>query len=758
MSCIDFEKFVTDIIDGYRCTARELESVAKLPLGQLVDGAHRVTQSCSSRTFNFCAIVNAKSGRCSENCRWCAQSSHYEGKCSVYPLLGKQAIIENALKAKASGCTRFSLVTSGRKLAAREVRECAEIVRALREVTSMEICISAGLLTKSEFELLHQAGVTRCHCNLETAPTFFSKVCDSHTIEDKIKSLKAACEAGLEICSGGIIGMGEGLKERIELALTLRDLGVPSIPINVLEPIAGTPLGTQPYLSEDEIIRTIALFRFANPAAYLRFAGGRRRLSEQATRMALRAGINSAIAGDMLTTKGTGIDDDKRLVKAAGYRLENENSLDFDHEHLWHPYAGTLSAPAVHKVIATEGTRITLDDGTQLIDGTSAWWCAAFGHRHPKLVDAIKRQLDTLPHVMFAGFTHDPAIELGRKLLKMVPAGLQKIFYADSGSVAIEAAMKMAIQYQCAVGQAQRTNFVTIKKGYHGDTWNAMSVCDPVAGMHSLFGSALTARYFIESPSSTFDGHFNEDDMQELQSLLQTHDDIAALILEPVFQGASAMRFYHPRFLKEAKTLCERHGVLFIADEIATGFGRTGKDFACQWANITPDIMTLGKALTGGMMTLSCVLTTNKIADSISAAAPHAFMHGPTFMANPLACAAANAALQLYREHDWLGEAKRIEHGLKEGLFSLRAHPGIRDVRVLGAIGVVELDQPVQSRWIQEEFIRQGVWVRPIGNLCYLMPPLVTTDQELKTLTMAVCRVLQKQIERQNSRQCNGND
>lgn len=303
-------------------TAEDLQQIANAPISHLVEAAHEVTIHKASQVFNFCAIVNAKSGRCSENCHWCAQSRHFEGQCKIYPLLEAKKIIEAALIAQRSGATRFSLVTSGRKLSRREVREAAEIVRELKKETSLEICLSAGLLTAEEFQLLAQAGVCRCHCNLETCENFFPQVCSSHTFTDKLKTIEAAHSAGLDICSGGIIGMGESRQNRIELALTLRKLKICSIPINILEPIKGTPLELIEPISEEEIIRTIALFRLANPKAYLRFAGGRRRLSDTATRLALRAGINSAIAGDLLTTKGTGIEKDKKLVESCGYQFE----------------------------------------------------------------------------------------------------------------------------------------------------------------------------------------------------------------------------------------------------------------------------------------------------------------------------------------------------------------------------------------------------------------------------------------------------
>ena len=423
--------------------------------------------------------------------------------------------------------------------------------------------------------------------------------------------------------------------------------------------------------------------------------------------------------------------------------LSTTELTELDREYLWHPYTSFNNPSPVFPVRRAQGVHIELADGKKLIDGMSSWWSVLHGYNHPAINKAITDQLHQFAHVMFAGFTHEPAAKLAKTLVNITPAGLNKVFFSDSGSVAVEVALKMAIQYWHSQGEAQRTTFLALKKGYHGDTFGAMGVCDPHSGMHHLFHQSISHHLFADEPSCKFGEDFDDKSFANFSHILQRNrQKIAAVILEPIVQGAGGMRFYSPVFLQRVRALCDQLNVLLIADEIATGFGRTGKLFACEHANISPDIMCIGKALTGGYITLAATLCNDKVSDGICKGNNSVFMHGPTFMANPLACAAANASIELLRKMDWQTKVNQIEEQLKIELEECRNLPAVADVRVLGAIGVVELREPANVAELQPQFVELGIWVRPFGKLVYLMPPFIINEQELRLLTLGIKTVL----------------
>lgn len=423
--------------------------------------------------------------------------------------------------------------------------------------------------------------------------------------------------------------------------------------------------------------------------------------------------------------------------------MDLDQILAYDRDHIWHPYTSMANPLKVYPVRSARGVYIELETGQRLIDGMSSWWCAVHGYANPALDAAVRRQLESMSHVMFGGLTHRPAVELARRLVELTPGALDRVFFCDSGSVAVEVAVKMALQYMQARGESSRTKLATAMGGYHGDTWHAMSVCDPVGGMHSLYAGRLPVQFFAPRPAVPFGAEWDPEDFEPMRRMIeQNSGEIAAVIIEPVVQGAGGMWFYHPEYLRALRELCDRHGILLLADEIATGFWRTGRRFACDWAGVVPDVMCVGKALTGGYMSFATTIATGRVAQTISENPPHSFMHGPTFMGNPLACAVACASLDLLEDPVLPQRIARIESILKEELAPAAALDTVADVRVLGAIGVVEMHRPVDMERFQSACVEAGVWIRPFGRLVYLMPQYIITDDQLRTLCRAMVAII----------------
>ncbi|EMP4397090.1 TPA: adenosylmethionine--8-amino-7-oxononanoate transaminase [Vibrio parahaemolyticus] len=417
--------------------------------------------------------------------------------------------------------------------------------------------------------------------------------------------------------------------------------------------------------------------------------------------------------------------------------------LAFDRHHIWHPYTSTLTPLTCYPVASANGVHIKLEDGTELVDGMSSWWSTIHGYNHPHLNQAAHQQIDQVSHVMFGGITHQPAISLCKKLLSLAPNNLEHVFLADSGSVAVEVSLKMALQYWHAKGE-RRPKFLTLRHGYHGDTFAAMSVTDPDNSMHSLYKGFLPEHIFAESPTCGYWDEWKPEDLADFEHKIDSHhQELAAVILEPIVQGAGGMRIYHPEFLKGVRRLCDKYDLLLIADEIATGFGRTGKLFACEHADIQPDILCVGKALTGGYMTLSATLASKHVADTICGGDAGCFMHGPTFMGNPLACAVATASLELIEQGNWQQQTQQIEALFSELLPKLEEYELVKNTRWLGAIGVVETHRPVNMETIQALFVEHGVWIRPFGKLIYMMPPFISKPEDIEKLVNAIDAALQ---------------
>jgi len=640
--------------------------------------------------------------------------------------MSTQDVLTEARKAKEAGASRFCMGAAWRSPKDRDIEKVAEMIEGVKAL-GLETCATLGMLNSDQAVKLKESGLDYYNHNLDTSEAYYPNIITTRTYQDRLDTLENVRDAGMNVCCGGIVGMGETLEDRVELLRTLANLPKhpESVPVNMLVQVEGTMLAGLEPMDPFDFIRSIAVARILMPKSFVRLSAGREEMSQEMQALCFFAGANSIFYGEkLLTTPNPAINSD---MATSWY--------DEGMPHIWLPYTQMKTMPPPLPVVSTKGCRITLADGRELIDGISSWWSACHGYNHPHILAAIEAQLRIMPHVMFGGLVHEPALMLAKRVAKMT--GLARVFFADSGSVAVEVALKMALQYWRIGGKPNKDRFICFKDGYHGDTLGAMSVSDPEKSLHKAFRNSVIKQYVLELPH-------DEYGFAEFDSLLQgVCGNVAGLIIEPLVQGAGGMRFHSADMLGEIHRIAKKHNILFIADEIATGFGRTGNMFACEEAGIVPDIMCIGKGLTGGTITLAATLTQDVIFDAFySDHSDHAFMHGPTYMANPLACAAANASLDLFESEPRLEQVEKIEAQLQEQLEACRHLPHVIDVRVKGAIGVVQMESGFDVYSLRDRFIEQGVWVRPFKDIIYLMPPLSISTEELSILTDSVAKVL----------------
>ena len=638
-----------------------------LPFNDLLFIAHGVhRQHFDPNAVQISTLLSIKTGGCAEDCAYCPQSAKFSTDVKASKLMGKDDVLAEARKAKEAGASRFCMGAAWREPKDRDMDKVVGIIKGVKAL-GLETCATLGMLTAEQATRLKSCGLDYYNHNLDTSEAYYGNVITTRTYQDRLDTLEHVREAGMHVCCGGIVGMGEKVEDRAELLRTLANMPEhpESVPINMLVQVEGTALFGETPLDEFDFIRAIAVARILMPKSFVRLSAGREQMNEQTQALCFFAGANSIFYGEkLLTTPNPEADKDKELFGKLGLtssarwnrsvstgscavacapRRMNTDWYASGLPHVWLPYTQMKNAAPPLPVVATQGCRIKLADGRELIDGIASWWSACHGYNHPHILAAIETQLKIMPHVMFAGLAHEPALTLAKRLVDITPEGLNRVFFADSGSVAVEVALKIALQYWRNSGKPHKERFICFKDGYHGDTLGAMSVSDPEKSLHKAFRNSVIKQYVVGIPT-------DEYTFAEFDALLEgVHGNVAGLIIEPLVQGAGGMRFHSADILGEIHRIAKKYDILFIADEIATGFYRTGNLFACDEAGIAPDIMCLGKALTGGTITLGATLVQEAIFAAFLDDNPDfAFMHGPTFMANPLACAAANASLYLF--------------------------------------------------------------------------------------------------------------
>ncbi|MSO73504.1 MAG: adenosylmethionine--8-amino-7-oxononanoate transaminase [Rhodospirillaceae bacterium] len=746
-------------------TRGEVRAMFALPFPELMFQAQTVHRmNFDPREVQVSTLLSIKTGGCPEDCGYCPQSARYDTGLTASRLMEVADVLAEAQAAKAAGATRFCMGAAWRSPKDHDVEAVCAMIEGVKAL-GLESCATLGMLTPQQAIRLKGAGLDYYNHNLDTSAEFYGKIITTRTYADRLDTLANVRDAGINVCCGGIIGMGEGLEDRAGMITTLATLPAhpESVPINLLVQVKGTPLNGTLRLDPLDFVRTIAVARITMPRSMVRLSAGREDMSDEVQALCFLAGANSIFYGDrLLTTPNPGEDHDRALFdrlglvtmppregadwQAAGVSGKRASVTPASNEpdwyesgspHIWLPYTQMKTAPPPLAVARTHGSRIVLADGRELVDGIASWWTACHGYNHPHIRAAVARQLEIMPHVMLGGLAHEAALTLASRLAGLLPGDLSRVFFCDSGSVAVEVALKMATQYWLNQGVRSRSTFVAFKGGYHGDTIAAMAVSDPDESMHALFKGLLPRHHVIDLPQD--DASIAAFD----QFLAEKADILAGMVVEPLVQGAGGMLFHNAAVLRCLRAAADRYGLVLICDEIFTGFGRTGAMFACEAAGIVPDIMTLSKALTGGTMTLAATVARGKIFDAFWSEDPaHALMHGPTYMANALACAAANASLDLFEREPRLAQIAAISKTLGQDLEVCRGLPGVKDVRVQGAIGVVEMNHIGDLNGLKRRFVDAGVWVRPFNNIIYLTPAFTIDAEDLAKLTRTIFEVL----------------